>query len=48
MDWAGRALESEQLLADAQHLTLDEVAAAEELLPPVPAGRVKEHSTDAR
>lgn len=47
-DWAGRALESEQMLADAQHLTLAEVATAEEPLPPVPAGRVKEQLVRVR
>ena len=47
-DWAGRALESEQLLAAAQHLTLEEVAAEYEPLPPVPVGRVKEQLVKVR
>jgi putative restriction endonuclease len=47
-DWAGRALESERLLAQAQHLTLEDVAAEYEPLPPVPVGRVKEQLVNVR
>jgi putative restriction endonuclease len=47
-DWAGRALESEQRLAEAQHLTLEEMAAEYEPLPPVPVGRVREQLVQVR
>ena len=47
-DWSGRAYESEKLLADKQHITLEEVAAEYETLPPVPAGRVKEQLVKVR
>lgn len=47
-NWSDRAYESEQLLADKQHITLEEVAAEYEPLPPVPAGRVKEQLVKVR
>jgi putative restriction endonuclease len=47
-DWSGRAYESERLLADKQHITLEEVTAEYELLPPVPIGKVKEQLVKVR
>lgn len=47
-DWSGKAYESEKLLAEAQHTTLEEVAVEYEILPPVPAGRVKEQLVKVR
>jgi putative restriction endonuclease len=47
-DWAGQAFESERLLAEAQHITLEEVAAEYKPLPPMPAGRVKEQLINVR
>ena len=47
-DWSGKAYESEKLLAEAQNITLEEVAAEYETLPPVPAGRVKEQLVKVR
>lgn len=46
--WSGKAYESEKLLATTQHITLEEVAAEYESLPPVPAGRVKEKLVKVR
>ena len=47
-DWSGKAYESEKLLAEAQHITLEEVASEYETLPPVPIGRVKEQLVKVR
>ena len=47
-DWSGRILESEKLLAEAKHVTLEDVSAEDEPLPPVPAGKVKEQLVKVR
>jgi len=47
-DWSGKAYESEKLLAETQHITLEEVAAEYEPLPPVPVGRVREQLVKVR
>jgi len=47
-DWAGRVYESEKLLADTQHITLEEIAAEYEPLPPVLEGKMKEQLVKVR
>lgn len=47
-DWSGRVYESEKLLADTQHITLEEVATEDEPLPPVPVGKEKEQLVKVR
>lgn len=47
-DWSDRAFESEKLLAETQNITVEELAAEYEPLPPVPAGRVKEQLVKVR
>ena len=47
-DWSGHALESERLLAQAEHITLEQVAAEYEPLPPLPEGRVRQQLVSGR
>ena len=47
-DWSGKVYESEKLLAEAHHTTLEEIAVEYEPLPPVPVGRVKEQLVKVR
>jgi putative restriction endonuclease len=47
-DWSGLAFESERLLADKEHITLEEVAAQYEPIPPIPVGRVKDQLVKVR
>ena len=47
-DWAGRAYESEKLLAEAQHITVEELEAEYEVLTPLKIGREKEQTVKVR
>ena len=47
-DWSGKAYESEKLLAETKHITLEDVAADYEPLPPMPAGKERERLVKVR